>query len=178
MSLATLQVEEIVDTTVDSCLSETHVRKYHQGWLTLTVGCGGARTGGSSPWKSLASFSAAFSLQDIWALAPSKQDPQGCLGPGWLCAMCRFKLPALEASVRQRVQRRTGVAGPNVGRGGGRSRGRGRSKGRGRDIFVGLVAQKIVWIELAGFVKWLLRHSIDLVHNSSTPDCFQIRTVV
>ena len=39
------------------------------------------------------------------------------------------------------------------------------------------IDQKIVWMVLAGFVECLLRHSIELLHNSGTSDCFQIRPV-
>ena len=149
VNLRTLQIEQSIHTTVDSRLVKTcagTTSKIFQLCLTLTVGWGGARTGGSSAWKSRASFSAAFSLQDIWALGPSIQDPQGCLGPGWLCAMCRFRCPRLEAWVRQMGQRRTGGGGPNVGRGGG------RSKGRGRGIVVETVVALIKW--LFGLYWW------------------------
>ena len=40
------------------------------------------------------------------------------------------------------------------------------------------IDQKIAWMVLAGFVECLLRHNIELLHNSGTSDCFQISLII
>ena len=94
-------------------------------------------------------------------MGPSRQEPQGCLGPGWLWAMWRFSWPSLDAWTRQRLHKRTSGLGPKVGRGGG------RSKGRGRGISIQLI-EAIAGSPLLGFVKWLLRHNIDPMQSGPT----------
>lgn len=94
-------------------------------------------------------------------MGPSRQEPQGCLGPGWLWAMWRFSWPSLDASKRQRLHKRTSGLGPKVGRGGG------LSKGRGRGISTQVI-EAIAGSPLLGFVKWLLRHNIDPMLSGPT----------